>query len=275
MGDETRRHDRPRLRRCLDRAPDYESGGQEFESLRARQQSLIIRAFFARSFYGRVSYMRTKGTQCPENGAQSPEIFPNSFHLCSTADSTNSAAGETEKMSKTMFGRLAETFKTATRLLTRRRIMSREEIFHAGNIGPEPSANYQKSLDMLDNVVREGITVSRQYAGLKPQSPKHFYASVLYTAMLSRSVSLIMLAPHSPWAQKMIEHWDYASAAVIVRTLLELRAAFHYLCVDECSDEEWKCRWNILNLHDCCSRIRLLEARPSSDNGVNELRTQA
>jgi hypothetical protein len=50
MGDETRRHDRPRLRRCMDKAPDYESGGQEFESLRARQQTLIIRAFFALTF---------------------------------------------------------------------------------------------------------------------------------------------------------------------------------------------------------------------------------
>jgi Family of unknown function (DUF5677) len=141
------------------------------------------------------------------------------------------------------------------------RRMTRGEVFRAGNIGTQPSADYQRALFVLDNVVRECITVSRQYGGLQAATQKHFYASVLFTAMLSRSVSLLMLAPHSPWASKMIEHWDYASAAVILRTLIELRAAFHYLCVDECTGEEWNCRWNLLNLHDCSSRIRLLEAR--------------
>jgi hypothetical protein len=63
-----------------------------------------------------------------------------------------------------------------------------------------------------------------QYAAALTQ--KHFHASVLFTAMLSRSLSLLMLAPHSPWAHKMIEHWDYASAAVILRTMMELRAAY-------------------------------------------------
>ncbi|MEJ2376065.1 MAG: DUF5677 domain-containing protein [Pseudolabrys sp.] len=143
--------------------------------------------------------------------------------------------------------------------------MTRGEVFRAGNIGAEPSPDYHRALFVLDNVVRECITVSRQYGGLQAATQKNFYASVLFTAMLSRSVSLLMLAPHSPWARKMIEHWDYASAAVILRTMMELRAAFHYLCVDECTDEEWNCRWNLLNLHDCNSRIRLFEAREPAD----------
>ena len=154
--------------------------------------------------------------------------------------------------------------------------MTRDEIFRAGNSGAAPSAEYQRALFVLDNVVRECITVSRQYGGLRAETQKHFYASVLFTAMLSRSVSLLMLAPHSPWAHKMIEHWDYASAAVILRTMMELRAAFHYLCVDVCADEEWDCRWNLLNLHDCNSRIRLLEARESSEHEeIASLQAQA
>ena len=35
----------------LDRAPDYESGGQEFESLRARQQLFDIDSEFLRDFW--------------------------------------------------------------------------------------------------------------------------------------------------------------------------------------------------------------------------------
>jgi Family of unknown function (DUF5677) len=156
------------------------------------------------------------------------------------------------------------------------RRMTRGEVFRAGNIGAEPSPDYKRALLVLDNVVRECITVSRQYAGLQATTQKHFYASVLFTSMLSRSVSLLMLAPHSPWAQKMIEHWDYASAAVILRTTMELRAAFHYLCVDKCPDGEWECRWNLLNLHDCNARIRLLEAQgPSDPREVASLQAQA
>ncbi|MDY0744200.1 DUF5677 domain-containing protein [Paucibacter sp. R3-3] len=113
---------------------------------------------------------------------------------------------------------------------------------------------------MLDNVVRECMYVSRSYAGIKSPTSKHFYASVLFTALITRGVSLAQLMPFTPWAEKRIEHWDYASAAGIVRTMLELRVAFYYLCVDSCPDEEWNCRWNLFNLHDCVSRIRLFSA---------------
>jgi hypothetical protein len=58
--------------------------------------------------------------------------------------------------------------------------------------------------------------------------------------------------------------------------MMELQAAFHYLCVDERTDEEWDCRSNLLNLHDCNSRMRLLEAREPSDPGeVAGLQVQA
>jgi hypothetical protein len=46
----------------------------------------------------------------------------------------------------------------------------------------------------------------------------------------------------------------------IARTIIELRVAFYYLCVDECSEDEWQFRWNLFNLHDCTARIRMFEA---------------
>jgi hypothetical protein len=143
--------------------------------------------------------------------------------------------------------------------------LTHEEIFAAGNSPPELSIEYSESLDMLDNVVRDCITVSRKHAGIESPSPKHFYASVLFTSLISRSISLAILAPHSPWAAKIIEHWDYASAAVITRTLIEIRVAFHYLCFDSCSDDEWQCRWHLLNLHDRVARKRLMEARSETE----------
>lgn len=139
--------------------------------------------------------------------------------------------------------------------------LTHEEILAAGNPAPPLSIEYSETLNVFDNVVRDCITVSRQYSGIASPTTKHFYASVLFTSLISRGISLAILAPYSPWANKMIEHWDYASAAVITRTMIELRAAFHYLCIDECTEEEWQCRWTLLKLHDCLSRKRLFEAR--------------
>ncbi len=156
-----------------------------------------------------------------------------------------------------------------------KRPLSRGEIFAAGNIAPEPSEKYLKRIEMLDNVVRDCIAVSREYAGIASPTPKHFYASVLFTSLISRAVSLTILAPHTPWAKKLIEHWDYASASIIVRTMIEIRAAFHYLCVDVCSEAEWNCRWNLLNLHGCISRRRLLESKEGDEEQVRELEGQA
>lgn len=135
-----------------------------------------------------------------------------------------------------------------------------ENLLSDAKLGNKPTEAYLEVVDMLDNVVRECMYVSRSYAGIPSPTSRHYYASVLFTALITRGVSLAHLMPFSPWSDKKIEHWDYASVAVITRTMLELRLAFYYLCVDTCSQAEWDCRWNIFNLHDCTSRIRLFEA---------------
>jgi len=144
--------------------------------------------------------------------------------------------------------------------MSEERNASLQQITDMGGLGPEPSADYRASLDMLDNVVRECIFISNSYGGISSPTSRHFYASVLFTQMLTKGVSLLMLAPYTPWASKQIEHWDYSSMTGVARTLIELRVAFYYLCTEECSDEEWNVRWNLFNLHDCTSRIRMFTA---------------
>lgn len=153
---------------------------------------------------------------------------------------------------------------------------SHADVVAAGAIEEPISLDYTQSLNVLDNVVRDCIHVSKMHAGVPSPTGRHFYASVLFTALISRSVSLLILAPHTPWASKLVEHWDYSSAAIIVRTMIEIRAAFHYLCVDECTEDEWQCRWNLLNLHDCVSRVRLFAESPHPDaEQLAALRIQA
>ncbi|MDR6678443.1 DUF5677 domain-containing protein [Pseudomonas oryzihabitans] len=144
----------------------------------------------------------------------------------------------------------------------------RQALVDQGSLGAEPSEKYQERVKGLDNVVRECMRISQYYAGIESPSGKHFYASVIFTALCTRAVSLLTLVPHTPWASKLIEHLDYASVAVITRTILELRLAFHYLCAEECSQDEWDCRWNIFNLHDCTSRRRMFEA---TEDGAEQL----
>lgn len=140
-----------------------------------------------------------------------------------------------------------------------------EAILDDARLGTPPSDDYLEVVDMLDNVVRDCMYVSREYAGIPSPTSRHFYASVLFTALITRGVSLAQLMPFTPWAEKRIEHWDYASVAGIVRTMLELRIAFYYLCIEKCSEDEWQCRWNLFNLHDCVSRTRLFDAMSDAE----------
>ena len=114
-----------------------------------------------------------------------------------------------------------------------------------------PSGQYSERIRALDNLVRECCSVSQNCAGIPSPTSSHFWAATLFTSLCTRAVSLISLVPHSPWSLKLIEHWDYGSVASLTRSLLEIRLAFFYLGIEECSQEEWYCRWNIFNVHDC------------------------
>jgi Family of unknown function (DUF5677) len=143
----------------------------------------------------------------------------------------------------------------------------KSKLLEKANPYTEPSEHYIERIEALDSIVRECINLSQKYSNKRPPNGQVYYASVIFTALLTRCSSLLILAPHSPWAVRIIEHWDYASIASLSRTILELRLAFFYLCSQKCSDEEWQCRWNIFNLHDCNSRKKL-----SLDTNSNILR---
>ncbi len=133
---------------------------------------------------------------------------------------------------------------------------------------PEQLSHYRERVEALDNAVRHCIAVSHACAGIPAPTGAHYYASLLFTSLCTRGVSLAVLVPHSPWAKKEIEHWDFASAAGIVRAILEVRLAFFYLCVEPVSAEEWDCRWNLFNLHDCTSRIHLFQDIPGGEQDI-------
>jgi len=126
----------------------------------------------------------------------------------------------------------------------------------------KPPARYLERLDGFCGLLSECMSISRQYAGYSSPTSRHFWASILFTALCTRACSLAFVAPYSRWAKRDFEHWDYASTANIARSILDTRLNFFYLCVEECSQDKWNCRWNAFNLHDCMARIALFEASP-------------
>src|SRR4051794_8216539 len=70
-----------------------------------------------------------------------------------------------------------------------------EELLDHANLGKAPTDHYKHRLDVLDNVVRECMHVSYGYGGIPAPPPRHFYASVLFTCLVTKGVSLLSLAP--------------------------------------------------------------------------------
>lgn len=137
-----------------------------------------------------------------------------------------------------------------------------------------PSTHYKERVAALDSVVRDCISVSRACAGIPSPTGSHFFASVLFTSLCTRAISVAVLAPFSPWPKKLIEHWDYASMATLTRSLLEIRLAFFYLCTEPCPENEWYCRWTVFNIHDCASRLRLFSELPNAPEDVAGFKEQ-
>jgi hypothetical protein len=127
---------------------------------------------------------------------------------------------------------------------------------------PDPivSSSYTRALNVFDNIVRECAHLSRSLGGIPSPTSRHYFASLIFTLLCTRSVSLVILAPQSPWADKIIEHWDYGGMTGLLRTVMELRLTFYHLCIEEIDEVEWDLRWNLFNIHDCSSRLRLFSA---------------
>lgn len=136
----------------------------------------------------------------------------------------------------------------------------------------KPSKEYAILVSALDVCVGECIGVSQSCAGIKSPTAAHFYASLLFTSLCTRAISLVSLVPHSPWSQKRLENWDFASAAGLVRSILELRLTFYYLCIEKVERVEWECRWNTLNMHDCHSRQYLFQEMGNSAEHIEGFR---
>lgn len=145
-----------------------------------------------------------------------------------------------------------------------------------------PSHSYRSLVLQLDKAIDRCIYVSRKHSGIPSPTGSHFYASALFTLLVTRGISLRKLLPKVKPKTMSDSHWDFGSVCTLTRSILENRLAFYYLGYELCPEEEWKCRWAIFCLHDEASRTRILEdVAPSTftaeeqsehDANMNQLR---
>ena len=115
---------------------------------------------------------------------------------------------------------------------------------------------YQESHQKYEDVIKECCETSQNHAGIKSPTSAHFYASLLFTKLCNCANSIGHLCP-KPDQIGNDAHWDYSSVSSLTRDLIECYLTFYYLCVDVCSKDEWDARWNLMNLHDHMSRVKM------------------
>ncbi|MHB8483392.1 MAG: DUF5677 domain-containing protein [Nitrospiria bacterium] len=118
---------------------------------------------------------------------------------------------------------------------------------------------YDEEQKMFHSVVSAATVISQGAAGRPSPSSRHYWASVLFTRLCNNGVSLLYMTPRNRLVKVKIDIWNFAAIASLSRNLIDCYLAFYYLCVDKVTDDEWICRWNIFNLHDCSRRRKMLE----------------
>jgi len=134
---------------------------------------------------------------------------------------------------------------------------------------------YTESLDIFDQVVSAMTALSQGSAGIPSPSSRHYWASVLFTRLTGSAVSLLLLLPRNRRSIAVFENWDFSAVASLARNICECCFSYFYLCADKMEEEEWRCRWNIFNLHDCLRRLKLFQCLGSTPEEIDRFERQA
>ena len=115
--------------------------------------------------------------------------------------------------------------------------------------------DYELNRTLMQKALDAAIALSRQCAGYRANNWGTFYGSLLFTSLCTRSFTFLRICPETT-SEKREGFWDFSSVATIARSILEVRLTFFYL-TEACSEDERRCRLDVMNTHDCMSRIRL------------------
>lgn len=134
--------------------------------------------------------------------------------------------------------------------------------------------DYLEALRYFDITVREALAVSRAQAG-RMAAPCLGYATYVFARMCSHGMAAVRAVPLSTWVKSDHEDWGFNVLACHARALLEGNLYFHYLVspTDEAL-EEGRARITLLQLNDCCSRLKMLGHIPEQLAGFERQRDE-
>lgn len=133
---------------------------------------------------------------------------------------------------------------------------------------------YQRAIGEFDHAISDATRVSRTAAGRTVPDPA-WWACLLYTRLCVTGTSLLSLVPGSRFAGRFINHYDFSAVASITRNVWECYFMFFYLGIDATEGDEWLTRLNILQLHDCTSRLKMFAELDPDDVNLRGFQTQA
>lgn len=120
--------------------------------------------------------------------------------------------------------------------------------------------DYLQALSYLDHAVCEALAVGQSQAG-RMATPCIGYSTYLFARMCSYGVAAVRAAPLSRWVKSDHEEWGLNVLACHAGALLEGNLYFHYLMAPISEDlDEGRARVTLLQLNDCCARLKLFAA---------------
>jgi len=134
-------------------------------------------------------------------------------------------------------------------------------------------ARYATGIGKFTEAVERAIVSSHLATGFDA-GPRRYWGSVLFTRLCTTSVSILWLCPGSK-VNPCGNHWDFGAVASLTRSLLECALYFFYLATEPISDEEWRARLKVMQLHDCRERQRMFRAVDPNNPQLQAFEEQA
>jgi len=102
--------------------------------------------------------------------------------------------------------------------------------------------------------VDHAIATSQKIAKRPADSPRQYWASVLFTRLCSAATSALHLCPGSP-ENRNGKHWDFSYLAPVIRSVVQTALMLFYLGTETIGEDESGARLLVMQLRECMERM--------------------
>lgn len=123
--------------------------------------------------------------------------------------------------------------------------------------------NYKANINVLALTVEDAKKTRDMVSENSFSGDRRILAPYIFSNLCARSSSILLLVSVDPSV-------DFSSLAVLSRSVLEMAAIFHYLCVEDCEFDEWELRYRLYAHHDVCTTLSLENLRVVVNDKTSE-----